>query len=230
MRALVIEHDEHGGAEKVGEKLISLGFHIESFRVLDDLTNPVSTRPFPEPQKYDLLVVMGSTWSVNDQQIESWITREIEMVRSAHDSGVKVLGICFGGQVLSKALGGHVERASQPEIGWHEVKAKDPESPINGLWFQWHYDKFSVPDCAEGLAESETCTQAFVSGSSLGIQFHPEVSSAQLEKWIVISEQELIQNNLDASELLEATKTNEAEAFVRSESLLDWYLADLMEK
>ena len=82
MRALVIEHDEHGGAEKVGEKLISLGFHIDSFRVLDDLTNPVSTRPFPEPQKYDLLVVMGSTWSVNDQQIESWIAREIEMVRS----------------------------------------------------------------------------------------------------------------------------------------------------
>ena len=228
MRALVIEHDEHGGAEKVGEKLISLGFHIDSFRVLDDLTNPVSTRPFPEPQKYDLLVVMGSTWSVNDQQIESWIAREIEMVRSAHDSGVKVLGICFGRQVLSKALGGHVERAPQPEIGWHEVKAKDPESPINGLWFQWHYDKFSVPDGAEELARNETCTQAFSVGSSLGIQFHPEVSSGQLAKWLVISEEELTENNLDGAKLLNDTKINEVEASVRSESLLDWYLADLM--
>ena len=134
MKALVIQHDEYGGPEKVGDKLISLGFEIDSFQVLDDLSNPVSTRPFPNPEKYELLVVMGSTWSVNDQRIESWIEREIQMVKTAYDSGVKVLGICFGGQVLSKALGGCVESSSQPEIGWHEVKAKDPKSPINGLW------------------------------------------------------------------------------------------------
>ena len=152
MKALVIQHDEYGGPEKVGDKLISLGFEIDSFQVLDDLSNPVSTRPFPNPEKYELLVVMGSTWSVNDQRIESWIGREIQMVKTAYDSGVKVLGICFGGQVLSKALGGCVESSSQPEIGWHEVEATNPESPINGLWFQWHYDKFSVPDGAEELA------------------------------------------------------------------------------
>ena len=150
------------------------------------------------------------------------------MVKTAHDSGVKVLGICFGGQVLSKALGGNVESASRPEIGWHEVKANNPDSPINGLWFQWHYDKFSVPDGAEELARSETCTQAFSMGSSLGIQFHPEVSSTQLAKWVMISKEELTKNNLDGTKLLDDTKINEVEASVRSESLLDWHLADLM--
>ena len=228
MKALVIQHDQYGGPGIVGDKLKSLGFEIDSFQVLDDLSNPVSTRPFPDPAKYELLVVMGSTWSVNDQRIESWIEREIEMVKTAHDSGIKVLGICFGGQVLSKALGGCVESASQPEIGWHEVEATNPESPINGVRFQWHYDKFSVPDGAEELARNETCTQAFSAGSSLGIQFHPEVSSGQLAKWLVISEEELTENNLDGAKLLNDTKINEVEASVRSESLLDWYLADLM--
>ena len=229
MKALVIQHDEYGGPEKVGDKLISLGFEIDSFQVLDDLSNPVSTRPFPNPEKYELLVVMGSTWSVNDQRIESWIGREIQMVKTAYDSGVKVLGICFGGQVLSKALGGCVESSSQPEIGWHEVEATNPESPINGLWFQWHYDKFSVPDGAEELARNETCTQAFSAGTSLGIQFHPEVSSSQLANWLVVSQEELVQNNINGSELLDTTRINEIEASVRSESLLDWYLTDLME-
>ena len=228
MKALVIQHDEYGGPGIVGDKLTGLGFEINSFQVLDNLSNPVSTHPFPDPLKYELLVVMGSTWSVNDQQIESWIGREIEMVKTAHDSGVKVLGICFGGQVLSKALGGNVESASRPEIGWHEVKANNPDSPINGLWFQWHYDKFSVPYGAEELARSETCTQAFSMGSSLGIQFHPEVSSTQLAKWVMISKEELTKNNLDGTKLLDDTKINEVEASVRSESLLDWHLADLM--
>ena len=85
-----------------------------------------------------------------------------------------------------------------------------------------------MPDGAEELARNETCTQAFSVGSSLGIQFHPEVSSGQLAKWLVISEEELTENNLDGAKLLNDTKINEVEASVRSESLLDWYLADLM--
>ena len=61
MKALVIQHDQYGGPGIVGDKLKSLGFEIDSFQVLDDLSNPVSTRPFPDPAKYELLVVMGST-------------------------------------------------------------------------------------------------------------------------------------------------------------------------
>ncbi len=59
----------------------------------------------------------GSPWSVTDtDSIGSWIGREVEMVRTAHDAGVAVLGLCFGGQVLSTALGGEARRVDTPAV------------------------------------------------------------------------------------------------------------------
>ena len=38
-----------------------------------------------------------------------------------------VYGICYGNQIMAHALGGTVERAREPEIGWHHVVSDVPE-------------------------------------------------------------------------------------------------------
>ena len=146
-KALVIEHDETGPVGGVGERLVEHGFELHPFRVLDNPSAPVCTKEFPDPPIYDVVVVLGSQWSVCEKgPIESWIDREIELVRNAHESGTPVLGLCFGGQVLAAALGGGVAKADRPEIGWYEIESDQPEIVSPGPWFEWHYDRFSIPD------------------------------------------------------------------------------------
>ena len=64
------------------------------------------------------------------------------------------LGVCFGGQLLAEAVGGHVERApvEEQEIGLVTFD-QDAALPIPaGPWFTWHEDRVVVPDDVEVLA------------------------------------------------------------------------------
>src|SRR5690606_9283751 len=105
MRALVISHDPSEVAGRVGLRLEQHGYRLDVFTVCDDADDPVSHRPFPGPDRYDLVVAMGAPWSVYDTAtIGTWIGRERDFVRAVHDRGVPYLGICFGAQVLAAAL------------------------------------------------------------------------------------------------------------------------------
>jgi GMP synthase (glutamine-hydrolysing) len=104
-----------------------------------------------------------------------------------------VLGVCLGGQLVAKAAGAWVGRASEPEIGWHEVEltpaaARDPlfaRLPQRFEALQWHYYAFAVPEGATELARSPFCSQAFRLGDlAWGVQFHPEVTLAMVEQWL----------------------------------------------
>ena len=95
------------------------------------------------------------------------------------------MGVCLGGQLLAKALGGHVRRLPSPEIGWADVdltpEAKD--DPVFGglperfTSYQWHLYHFELPEGAVPLARNERCLQAFRAGrAAWGIQFHAEIT------------------------------------------------------
>ncbi len=62
---------------------------------------------------YDALLVTGSPCSVHDGH--DWIDRLVELIRKAHTRGLKVIGSCFGHQLVAKAFGGEVGRN---ENGW----------------------------------------------------------------------------------------------------------------
>ena len=95
-----------------------------------------------------------------------------------------MLGVCFGGQLLATALGGSVTRSLHPEVGWHEVRSDTPDLVPGGPWFQWHFDRFTPPPNARLVARNDRAAQAFTHGRALGLQFHPEVDEALVQRWI----------------------------------------------
>lgn len=187
MRALFVQHDHASPVGPVGARFVQHGFELDELTVVPEerFSSPGVSVDFPDPTAYDVVVPMGSPWSVYDVDlVGSWTLPELEFLRDAQAAGVSVLGICFGGQALAAALGGEVVRAEASEIGWHRVTTSEPELVEEGPWFQWHHDRWLPPPGARTIARSAVSDQAFVLGSSLAVQFHPELTPEMLRGWL----------------------------------------------
>jgi GMP synthase-like glutamine amidotransferase len=114
--------------------------------------------------------------------------------------------------MLARVLGARVYRSGKSEIGWLPVRTNDPELVGEGPWFQWHFDVFTAPPGADVLAVTDIGPQAFVSGRSLGLQFHPEVTPAIMEEWVRVYPHELKAEGVDPKGLLAETKRRAADA------------------
>lgn len=185
-RALVILHSHLAIPGLVGEALTARGYRVETFLVvppghLHD-ENPDLPVTFPDFAAYDVIVPMGSPWSVNLRN--GWITEEIALVRAAHDGGRRVLGICYGAQVLAVALGGTVGPAPRRELGWTRIDTDAPHLVPPGPWFQFHHDRWTLPEGVRELARSDVASQAFTSARTLGVQFHPELTTTDARAWL----------------------------------------------
>lgn len=131
----------------------------------------------------DLVIVLGSEWTLartmdaphDPPQAAAAISAEIALVRRRVEQDKPLLGICFGGQVLSHALGGDVTRQGAAHIAW-----ETPDTEVDELrapWVLLHNDAFTVPEGAELLAEADHAPMAFRYGRAWGVQFHPEVDA-----------------------------------------------------
>lgn len=229
MRALVVNHDNHCPAGMVGERLEHHGIDLVELALTDHPSRPASDVAFPDPTRFDLVVVMGSPWSVYDRAtIGTWIDRELDLLRSAVAADVPVLGICFGAQALATALGAEVERAPAPELGWYEVTTAAPDLVAAGPWFQWHVDRFGLPAGAVALASGPQGVQAFRHGRHLATQFHPELTAEILRGWLATSHaEELALLPASADELLAETARRQEEARPRVDALVDGWLRDV---
>lgn len=135
------------------------------------------------------LVFMGGAGSVNDNK--KWIIKELALIQKADQQNIPVLGICFGAQLISKALGGLVSTGKDMEIGWHDIEAVNAMSgnqcfdnpwltdlPTRFETFQWHAHMFSTPPDATALWRNRCCEQqGFAKGNILAMQFHLEVTA-----------------------------------------------------
>jgi GMP synthase (glutamine-hydrolysing) len=109
------------------------------------------------------------------------------------ETGLPVLGICYGLQLLAYQLGGRVEPAPAREYG-HAVIRHSSESPLfSGLpaslpvWMS-HGDRITeMPPGFRSLASSDSSPIAAMSNDQgyIGIQFHPEVAHTRDGKAIL---------------------------------------------
>lgn len=203
-RVLFLYNDPTAPAALLGDAFAENGFDIDTFEVVpaERADDPVFDVAFPDAARYDVIVPLGARWAVYDERLAgSWVADEIELVRGALAAGAGVLGVCFGGQLLARALGGEVSRSPHPEIGWYEVHSDNPALVPHGPWFQWHFDRFSLPPGAVEVARNLGTTQAFAHGRALGLQFHPEVDRALVEEWLVGDDGGVAELGLDADKI-----------------------------
>ncbi|QZH68584.1 type 1 glutamine amidotransferase [Mycolicibacterium farcinogenes] len=186
-KVLFLRNDCTATEAMLADAFTGCGFDIETFDVVapGQADHPAGPATFPDPTDYDVIVPLGARWAVYDQAlVDSWVGAEMAMVRRAVESGVGVLGVCFGGQLIAQALGGSVSRSPVPEIGWYDVASSDGQLVPGGRWFQWHFDRWTVPPGATEIARTPDASQAFVLGTALALQFHPELDSDLLEVWL----------------------------------------------
>ncbi len=219
MRALLITNQNDADAGFVGERFRFHGYSFtECFR-----EHPAE---WPELAGHDLVVLLGSEWSVYWPEIADNVAAEAELIRQAHERGVPQFGICFGNQSMSWALGGTVERARTPEIGWYDVVSHIPAVIAEGPWMQWHYDVVTVPPGATELARSEVGPQAWQLGRSFCTQFHPEVNEAILARWSAgPGAAELARIGSSSEQLMDQTRTNVVLSHQHSDRLVDWFVS-----
>ena len=202
-------------------------------------TLPSEASFFPAPEEFDMLLIMGGTMSVYQEEEYSWLKSEKEFVRKVIEAGKPVLGICFGAQMIADVLGGKVTKNLYKEIGWHKVQyiegknskeIRDLNLPAcmfpEFTCFMWHGDTFEIPVGAVKLFESEACpNQGFIyNGNVLGLQFHPEADRQWVRNLVRDSGHELVPGKYIQSEkeiyiqesLFESSRNL---AF----SLMDWF-------
>lgn len=216
MRALVILHEEDAPGGLVSAWLAERGMDEDDYLISADGQSR-------DPQDYDLVVSLGSEESAYDDTVP-WVSREQALLRDAVRADVPVLGICFGSQILARALGGQAIRAQQSEIGWVTIRTHEPGLVAEGPWFQWHYDTFTPPDGALVLAESPVGPQAYRIGRSLGVQFHPEVTNDIVEEWVSLGGEKLARDGVDPDRLLAETRQRETENRERTWRLMDAFV------
>ena len=167
--------DEFGNYPAMFEAMLGSGFEVESF--------DVQAGELPESRAHHAYLITGSPAGVYDPL--PWIAPLQQFIRDAKDA--RMVGVCFGHQVMAEALGGHVEKSDR---GWgaglHRYDVVRPEPWLDGAGTisvpASHQDQVVVrPPNTEVVAQSDFtpfAALAWTDRPAISFQFHPEFSPA----------------------------------------------------
>jgi GMP synthase (glutamine-hydrolysing) len=184
VRVLVVTHGPSVGAGVFADAIHAAGHELDEWCV------PVGSSP--PPGHHHATIVLGGGMHADQEELHPWLLPELDFIAGEIDRDRPLLGVCLGAQLVARAVGGRVFRAPSSEVGWHEVAVNDAGrrdpvlASVPGRFeaFQWHHYTWELPAARE-LARSDTVPQAFRLGEATwGVQFHPEVTGEQIERWI----------------------------------------------
>ncbi|HEU5350847.1 MAG TPA: type 1 glutamine amidotransferase [Terracidiphilus sp.] len=185
-RWVVLQHVEWEGPGMIAREAEKRGCEVDIRRL--DRGDKI-----PTVDHMDGLVVMGGPLGAYEEDLHPFLRKECELLQAVSRSGVPVLGVCLGAQLLAKALGATVFPGHGAEIGFGSIElagAGREDVLFAGLGgelpaFHWHGDTFTLPEGAVLLASSPMYAhQAFRFGSrAYGLQFHIEPDADTWAAW-----------------------------------------------
>jgi GMP synthase-like glutamine amidotransferase len=221
VRVLAVGNRGDADPGLVGARLAEVGFALEH-----------NEREYPREWKslagFDVLLLLGSEWSVYWESNEKEIAAEVDLLRTAMGRGVPIFAICYGAQLVAHALGGTVSRLQHPEVGWHAVSSTAQPELLAHTWLQWHYDVFTVPPSLQAVASNDVGPQAMLGKRLFATQFHPEATIEIITRWSQgAGTQELHKLGIDPKHLCEISAERVANIAPVTVRLVDWFLGEV---
>jgi len=129
-------------------------------------------------EKYDSFILSGRRKNEKKiNQVNSMI------IKYSIQNNKKLLGICYGAEILSLTLGGTIRKLEVPQRGFEEISILQDNSLINKKIqvFESHgYEIAKLPDVLISVAKSKNCKSEIIQYAGkfiFGTQFHPEMTS-----------------------------------------------------
>ena len=183
--------------------------------------------------RFTHVILSGSALSIVDDH--GFVPGLEATVRDAHARGAPIMGICYGSQMIARALLGrhHVRRnPAGLEVGWLATVCVSDE----GGWFEglpspfrtWHYHRDEVCDLPRDftvLASTAKCaTQAWWSAERrlFGTQFHPEMDAEEGNAIFRLDRAKLARDGVDAEALIADTRDDGARTVIERFLLRRW--------
>jgi len=200
---LVCEDAEKwGGKDVIGERFKNLLKHKDDddaeWRWFNACTGDLPAEQ--DLDKFQGFVISGSHYSANDDK--EWVRKTENLIASLAKkptSSPRVVGICFGHQLIAKALGGVVgpNPSGNFVLRSEKVKATTENSLVSKLFkngplnmLESHSECVTeLPPKAQSLASSNSCEHEIIlfTENILGVQCHPEVTGEELEQKVLPS-------------------------------------------
>ncbi|MDH3580972.1 MAG: glutamine amidotransferase [Hyphomicrobiales bacterium] len=178
---LLVVHQRHSSPGHVGHWFSAHDIPI-------DIRRPSLGDPLPETlEGHTGAVIFGGPQSANDNL--DYIHREIDWIGVPLREEKPFLGICLGAQMMALHLGGAVEfdPDAHAEIGYYPVWPTEEGAALLDwpeCFYHWHREGFTLPECASALAHGNRFrNQAFRFNRAFGVQFHPEITHALINRW-----------------------------------------------
>ncbi len=157
-------------------------------------------------------IITGSHCMVTDEL--PWSLKLEKYIRAIAKTNIPLLGICYGHQLIAKALGGKSDfNPKGKEIGVVTIK-KNPNNytdpllkyfPKNFIAFETHYQTVvKLPKDSKVLAaNSKDSHQAIRYRNNIwGVQFHPEFDKEIMKEYISNQKDDLEKLHIDINTLL----------------------------
>lgn len=135
----------------------------------------------------DAYLITGSQYSAYDT--DDWISKLKSFIRQLNQEKKKLIGICFGHQIIAEALGGQVKES---EKGWgvglmesrvlHHKNWMEPEHATFELLVSHQDQVIRLPEEATLITTNEFCLNSgfMIKNHFLTFQGHPEYESGYL--------------------------------------------------